>query len=199
MNKGEKFMSLIPKLQIGMLNAWLPILLFNIFMMALPYMVNAKGAKRAVDTSWYEKKDKIFMALTFIFWYGQIIYAIWVPLKIGTIWFNIGAVITITGFIFYIIANHNYMTAPLDQAITNGLYKISRNPLYLFSGIIMIGISITAASWIMLVIIAIYLVITHRIIKAEERYCLKTYGKEYQKYMDNVPRYLLIFQEAKKQ
>ncbi len=192
-------MSLIPKLQIGMLNAWLPILLFNIFMMALPYIVNAKGAKRAVDTSWYEKKDKIFMALTFIFWYGQIIYAIGVPLKIGTVWFHVGAVITIISFVFYTIANNNYMTAPLDQAITNGLYKISRNPLYLFSGIIMIGISIAAASWIMLVIIAIYSVITHRIIKAEEMYCLKTYGKEYQKYMDKVPRYLLIFQEAKKQ
>ena len=111
-------------------------------------------------------------------------------MKIGTVWFNIGAVITIAGFILYIIANSNYMTAPLDKAITNGLYKISRNPLYLFSGTIMIGVSIAAASWVMLVIIAIFWTINHQTIKAEERYCLKTYGEEYRKYMDKVPRYI---------
>ncbi len=126
-------MVLIPELKIGLLNAWLPILLFNIFMMVLPRLVNPQGAKRAVDTSWYEKKDKKLVVLTFIFWFGQIIYGIWAPLKIGTVWFNIGAVITIAGFILYTIANSNYMTAPLDKAITNGLYKISPNPLYLFS------------------------------------------------------------------
>ena len=186
-------MTLIPELKIGLLNAWLPILFFNIFMMVLPYLVNQQGAKRAIDTSWYEKKDKKKIALTSIFWYGQIIYGIWAPLKIGTVWFNIGAVITITGFILYTIANNNFMTAPLDKAITVGLYKISRNPLYFFSSIIMIGISIAAASWIMLVIIAIYWAITHQIIKAEEQYCLKTYGEEYRKYMDKAPRYILFF------
>jgi protein-S-isoprenylcysteine O-methyltransferase Ste14 len=186
-------MTLIPELKIGLLNAWLPILFFNIFMIALPHIVNPQGAKRAVDTSWYEKKDKKFVVLTFIFWFGQIIYGVWVTLKIGTTWFNIGAVITIAGFIFYTIANNNYMTVPLDKAITRGLYKISRNPLYLFSGIIMIGISLAAASWIMLVIIAIYWAINHQTIKAEERYCFKTYGEEYRKYMDKVPRYILFF------
>lgn len=185
-------MSIIPELKIGLLNAWLPILLFNIFMMILPYLVNPQGAKRAIDTSWYEKRDKMLVIPTFIFWFGLIIYGIWAPLKMGTVWFEVGSVIIATGFIFYVIANHNYITAPLDKTITKGLFKISRNPLYLFSGIFMIGVSIAAASWIMLVIIAIFCIINHQIIKAEERYCLKCYGEEYRKYMDKVPRYILL-------
>ena len=186
-------MTLIPELKIGLLNAWLPILLFNIFMMAIARIINSKGLKRSGDTSWYEKKDKILVPLIYIFWFGQIIYGIWVPLKIGTVWFNIGAVITIVGFVLHTIANHNYMTAPLDKAITNGMYKISRNPLYFFSDIIMIGISIAATSWIMLVIIAGHWAIHHQLIIAEERYCLKTYGEEYRKYMKKTTRYFLFF------
>ena len=186
-------MNLIPELKIGLLNAWLPMLIFNIFMMAIPRVVNPQGAKRAVDTSWYENKDKKFVVLTMTIWLGQIVYGIWTPLKIGTVWFNVGSVITIAGFILCTIANHNYMTAPLDKAITNGLYKISRNPLYLFSGIVMIGISIAAASWIMLVIIALYSTFNHQIIKSEERYCLKTYGDEYREYMKKTARYFLFF------
>ena len=102
-------MSLIPELKIGLFNAWIPLLFFNILMMALPYLISKEGAKRAVDTSWYDKKEKIMMILSFVFWYGLLIYSIWIPLKTSTVWFYTGLIISLTALVFYIIANHNYM------------------------------------------------------------------------------------------
>lgn len=183
-------MSLIPELKIGLLNAWIPVLLFNIFMMIFPLLLNKKSAKRAVDTSWFGKREKNLMLMSFIFWYGLLIYSVWVPLKTGSLGFYVGLVISIIGFVFYTIANINYANAPLDEAITQGLYKISRNPLYFFSSFILVGISIAAASWIMLIITGVYLAFTHQMIKAEEVYCIKTYGEKYGEYTKKTPRYL---------
>ena len=186
-------MSLIPELRIGLLNAWLPLIGFNIFMMIFPQLVNRKGSKRAVETSWYTEKDRIFMALSFIFWYGQLVYGVWVPLVAGTIWFYTGVIISTIGLVFYAIANVDYVNAPLGQAITNGVYKISRNPMYFFSFLIVAGIALMSSSWILFLIMLVYGVITHQIIKGEELYCLKTYGFEYRKYMKKTARYFLFF------
>lgn len=189
----EKIMSLIHELKIGLFNAWLPLLFFNILMMALPYLISKEGAKRAVDTSWYEKKDKIMMILSFVFWYGLLIYSIWIPLKTGTVWFYTGLIIILPCLVCYIIANHNYMSAPPGKAITKGMYKISRHPLYVFSSFILTSIFISSASWSMLFITTVYMIITHQLVKAEEQYCLRKYGDEYHKYMNSVPRYLIFF------
>ncbi|MCD4812345.1 isoprenylcysteine carboxylmethyltransferase family protein [bacterium] len=186
-------MSFLPELKIGLLNAWIPVLLFNVFMMIFPLLINEKGAKRAVDTSWFGKREKNLMIMSFIFWYGLFIYSVWVPLQTGSMGFYVGLLISIIGFVFYTIANINYAKAPLNKAITQGLYKVSRNPLYFFSSFILVGISIAAASWIMLIITGVYLAFTHQMIKAEEVYCIKTYGESYRKYMKQVPRYILIF------
>ena len=185
----------IPELKIGLLNAWIPILGFNIFMMIFPQLVNRKGAKRAVETFWYTKKDKIFMFLSFIFWYGQLVYAVWVPIVTSTIWFYTGVIISITGLIFYTIANVNYVNALINEAITNGMYKISRNPMYFFSFLIITGIALISSSWVLFFIMLVYGLITYQIIKGEERYCLKTYGLEYREYMKKVPRYFLFFEK----
>lgn len=186
-------MSIMAELKIGLWNAWLPIVVFNIFMMVFPQFINRKGSKRAVETFWYTKKDKIFTALSFVFWYGALVYAVWVPLITGTIWFYIGLVISMIGFIFYAIANVNYVNAPLDKAITNGMYKISRNPLYFFSFPIIIGIAVMSSSWILFFIMLAFGLINHQIIKGEEDYCLKTYGSEYREYMKKTARYFIFF------
>lgn len=94
---------------------------------------------------------------------------------------------------FHSEASVNFVTTPPDKVITVGLYKISRNPIYLLNGIIMIGVSIAAACWLMLIVIAVYWIIIHWIIKAEERYCLETYGFEYRAYMKKTARYFLFF------
>ena len=187
--EGE-IISLVPDFEIGLWNAWLlavpTILIGWIFA-----MINREAGKRAMDTSWYTSKEKILMGLCVPF-YIVMFYSIFVPLKLGTICFYIGLVVYILGFILLIISYFNFAASPLNIPVVKGIYKISRNPLYFFTAIVLLGASIASASWLMISLIVLWLIPQHFIILAEERHCLEKYGNAYREYMDRTPRYMGI-------
>jgi protein-S-isoprenylcysteine O-methyltransferase Ste14 len=53
-----------------------------------------------------------------------------------------------------------------------------------------ISISIMSLSWLFLLIVIILAIPILIAAPAEERYCLNTYGKEYQEYMERTPRWI---------
>jgi len=73
---------------------------------------------------------------------------------------------------------------------TNGLYKISRNPMYVGFNLLTISSMIyTINIWI--VILGIYsIAVYHLIILSEERFLENRFGKEYSEYKLKVKRYL---------
>jgi protein-S-isoprenylcysteine O-methyltransferase Ste14 len=185
-------MSIDFNFQIGLWNAWIgPVISW--LTMLLMIAINPKAVKRLWDVSWYAKQDKIASFITTILMIALMIVAIWIPVKYGTIWFYSGAVIFSIGIILNLIALYNYATTPENQAILSGLYKISRNPLYLCWTIVLIGICIATTSWLMVILSVLYHVPNHYLILGEEKHCLKTYSKDYEDYMAKVPRYLLFF------
>lgn len=58
-----------------------------------------------------------------------------------------------------------------------------------------ISISIMSLSWLFLLIVIIFALPLLITAPAEERYCLKTYDKEYQDYMDRTPRWIGILKK----
>jgi protein-S-isoprenylcysteine O-methyltransferase Ste14 len=74
-----------------------------------------------------------------------------------------------------------------------GLYRISRNPIHVFSFIAWLGIGIATKSWIILLAVIIVQILMHKTTLEEERFCLEKYGDSYRRYMKEVPRYLLFF------
>jgi protein-S-isoprenylcysteine O-methyltransferase Ste14 len=75
--------------------------------------------------------------------------------------------------------------------VITGLYKISRNPMYVGLLIMLFGFAIWLGSLTpFLVLPLFYIVITAMQIKPEERFLLKKFGKEYQTYKDSVKRWL---------
>ena len=75
--------------------------------------------------------------------------------------------------------------------VTNGLYKISRNPMYLGMLVILIGFAIYLGNLTaFLVLPAFYLVITEMQIKPEERMLEEKFGEEYLAYKRKVRRWL---------
>ena len=193
-------MSLIPEFKIGLWNAWLGVVVLYLSGL-LPWLfgrflgsAGKEVAKRVTGgISELTSRDKTIFILTMITNYSIMLYSITVPLKLGTMWFCIGLVVYIFGVILGIVACINYATTPLDEPIVKGVYKISRNPLYFFYSLGLLGISIAAASWLMLVLVILYHIPLHFMVLAEERFCLRKYGDAYREYMKKTARYFLFF------
>ncbi|MBB6275717.1 methyltransferase family protein [Porphyromonas circumdentaria] len=174
--------------ELGWFNAWIPS--FGIVLIQFLYMLIYKeGGKRAVDTSWYTKKDRQNSHGSSFLQILLLIVSLFIPLKIGTWWFVVGTVIYSISLFVFIAAIHSYAVASADKTIKNGIYRYSRNPMYFAFHTGMLGVCIGSASlWLLLIIIPFF-ILTHWVILGEERYCATTYGEEYIRYKNNTPRY----------
>ena len=129
--------------------------------------------------------------------YGRMLFIICLiifsPLKIGCAVFIPGIILYVLGLVGFVVALFNFKSAPPDQPITSGLYRISRNPQQLMFYISFIGICIAIGSWLALFVQIISSIFLHARILAEEKACIEQYGDSYRGYMERVPRYLLFF------
>ena len=120
------------------------------------------------------------------------LYSIFLPLKINTIWFYIGILIFLFGFIFNLSILKTLRNAKPNKPFIKGPYKYSRHPGYSSLFMIMISISIMSLSWVFLlitIICGIHLVI---VAPLEEQYCLEKYGGVYKDYIERTPRWIGI-------
>lgn len=72
----------------------------------------------------------------------------------------------------------------------NGIYRFSRNPMYVSYFICFLGMALLTQSLILFGIIIIFQISTHWIILSEERWCIERFGKSYKEYMEKVRRYI---------
>ena len=86
-----------------------------------------------------------------------------------------------------------YRLTPLNSPVTDGLYRISRNPQWVSLVLIFLGTTLMSGSWFVVGIVLLMAAVGHYRILAEEQSCLAQYGSSYQDYMDRVPRYFLFF------
>lgn len=75
----------------------------------------------------------------------------------------------------------------LQQA---GLYSVSRNPQLVGGGLAALGVTILWPSWYALGWLALYGVIGHLMVLAEEEHLRSTLGESYLEYCERVPRYV---------
>ncbi len=187
-------MSLVPEFELGLWNAWILVLSFLMLFIVGGILDRLKGQKsssRPDKPPFNEKEEKIFGISQLAIWASNI-YSVFLPLKLGTAWFYAGLFIYLFGMIFTIIAGIRLDTTPIDRPATEGLYRISRNPLYLGSFLIYIGISIACASWLFLLLTMIWIILYDILIAPEERWCLQKYGDAYREYMDRTPKWIGI-------
>ena len=180
-------MSAIPVFQIGVWNAWILaiVLLLCVF---LPDLIFEDFIKKIGRDDEAEKITTFMRILFFIL----LICAIFLPLKLGTVWFYTGISIYLLGLIIGIIAIANVASTPLGKPFTKGVYRYSRNPMYLCMIIIFVGIGIASASWFYLLLSAIFIVMTHFTVVVEERLTIGKLGDAYREYMKRTPRWIGI-------
>ncbi|MEQ9200673.1 MAG: isoprenylcysteine carboxylmethyltransferase family protein, partial [Rhodospirillales bacterium] len=80
---------------------------------------------------------------------------------------------------------------PTSGLVTDGLYRYSRNPIYLALTLIYIGTSLIAGwFWPLLLLLPLLPLMHYGVIRREEDYLSAKFGTEYQAYRKAVRRYL---------
>jgi protein-S-isoprenylcysteine O-methyltransferase Ste14 len=184
-------MSLIPAFEIGVWNAWILMIWLLIVLFLEPLNIIPKGREEGSDfTAEFSKTQKYAIRSMHIIYLLSIIYSIFVPLKLGTAWFYAGLPIYLLGLISYAMVWIGFATTPPDKLITKGIYRYSRNPMQLSQVVIFLGAGIATASWVFLLLSAVYMIVPLLWVEAEERHCLKFYRDAYREYMNKTPRWL---------
>ena len=182
-------MSLIPAFEIGVWNAWIfviPMLIISFFAMRV---TAARESGQSGDFQLTTREKRIINAILLPM-VVSFVYAVFLPLRLGTTWLYSGLLIYLFGVVFTIVAVLNFATSPKDKVITRGLYGASRNPMYIGILLMQIGLGITCSSWLYLLLTLVLLILLNANLPAEERYCLYRYGNTYREYMNKTPRWI---------
>lgn len=82
-------------------------------------------------------------------------------------------------------------SAPSGEGLnTAGIYRFSRNPMYISYFICFMGMALLARSAVLFGIVLVFQFSAHWIILAEERWCEEIFGASYRRYMKTVRRYI---------
>ena len=206
-------MSLIPAFELGLWNAWI-FMLYLIFSMVLPSLLSgwlidkkileklgsqSKSEKEgtATDIPLNETEKKISNITSFLL-FALIAYSIFLPLKLGTVWFFAGFLTYLLGAIIMTIAWLDFFTTAVDKPVTKRAYSFSRNPMYFGMFLIFGGTGIACVSWVFLLLTAVLIILLHIGVVSEERSCLQKYGNAYREYMNGTPRWIGIPKSRKK-
>ena len=187
-------MPLVPAFEIGVWNAWIFVLYSLVIVFLLPAInKSAREKDKITIPSVYNRREMIIFYSYHIIAFLLLIYSIFLPLRLGTVWFYTGLPIALLGLAIYTMVMVSFATTPLDrEVISKGPFRYSRHPMYLSSSLAYIGVGIACASWLFLLLTVAYTVLSLISAIPEERFLLKKYGHAYGEYVNRTPRWIGI-------
>ena len=108
----------------------------------------------------------------------------------SSVFFYVGVAIYLFGLALCAISMRDFARPAANGMNTKGLYRYSRNPMYVAYLVCFLGIAFLTKSVIFFLILVMFQTASHWIILSEERWCLEKFGKSYQDYQDRVRRYI---------
>jgi len=181
-------MSLIPAFELGLWNAWI-FMVPSLLVTLLCLLVMTKKAAPAESYRLCKTKMALCLFSKFIY-FAAVACSIFLPLKLGTIWFYAGLPVTLVGLVGSIIVLVDWANTPAGKPVTRGFYRYSRHPMYVAEVLLLLGVSIISASWVFLLFPIIVGVGAGYFIKIEEAFTLGHYGKTYREYVNRTPRWI---------
>src|SRR5437016_5478922 len=110
-----------------------------------------------------------------------------------------GAVLAAGGFVMILMGSRSFLAAgtnippslPTTALVTDGIYRRTRNPLYLGTTLIYLGLGIAAGSiWAIVLVVPLLWIINTGVIAREERYLERKFGDAYRAYKARVRRWV---------
>jgi protein-S-isoprenylcysteine O-methyltransferase Ste14 len=182
----------LPVFKIGWWNAWLLmlfVLVHPIMMLLVDRVVGTGGLLKKMGETPNDKTENRISNSATLLLYFMVVLSIAVPLKVNSAWLYAGLAVYLAGVLIFLIAIVNASTTPPGKIFSQGMYHYSRHPLYLAFILILMGVSIAGASWVFLILSAIYSNLMAWQAQAEERTCLNCFGNVYRIYMNKTPRW----------
>lgn len=184
-------MNLYPTFELGLWNAWIFMSIFIMQMFVIMFYDKKIWEKSNISHKSNRKnKDRYVGYCANLFWLIAMIYSIFLPLNLNTIWFYCGIILFLLGIYILIHATYNFIKTPHQKVITKGVYRISRHPMYLATFLIMISVTIVSLSWIFLLLTLTIMFFFNKEAVIEEKHCRRTFGKKYEKYQDHTSRWI---------
>jgi protein-S-isoprenylcysteine O-methyltransferase Ste14 len=189
-------MSLTPAFDIGVWNAWIFMVL--LFLSFIPTQMMKKEAQTKFNAGWASKKwtkaGRLAALTTHIAILPlTVIYSIFLPLKVGTVWFYAGLFICLVALAIYYMAMINIgRTQIVNEPVTKGVYRFSRHPIYLGGFLLFLGIGIACASWLFLLFALAWIILWLIAVPSEEKDVSEKYGDAYREYINRTPRWIGI-------
>jgi protein-S-isoprenylcysteine O-methyltransferase Ste14 len=80
---------------------------------------------------------------------------------------------------------------PATKLVTDGPYRVTRNPIYVGFVLIYFGVALVMTSlWLLLLLVPVLVILQNYVVLREEAYLEQKFGDEYRKYASRVPRWL---------
>jgi protein-S-isoprenylcysteine O-methyltransferase Ste14 len=187
-------MNLVPDFDLGLWNAWLVLVVYYVGSF-LPFFIDSKTADARMEGE--PDLDEagsgiriaaivdhaILMPLTFF-------CSLFVPLESGTFWLTAGLLLCAVATVMAAAGSFAFATKPLDEPMTDGVYAISRHPMYVSRVLVFFGIGLAAPSWVFLLCAAVDFTVWRLAVPEEEQNMVAKYGASYEQYMRRTPRWI---------
>lgn len=172
------------------MNSFITLIPLILIRFGLLSILDKESLKRAAFFAPLIGKEKV------AYWFYQtsniltFVYLCFLKITTDPFWFNVGLVIFGLGVLLCLVSVLNFAKPSENGINLKGLYRVSRNPMYVAYFIYFLGCVLLTQSIILFAILIVFQISTHWIILSEERWCVKKFGKEYLNYMTKVRRYI---------
>ncbi|HEX2634730.1 MAG TPA: isoprenylcysteine carboxylmethyltransferase family protein [Bradyrhizobium sp.] len=82
-------------------------------------------------------------------------------------------------------------SSPTTALVTGGVFRFTRNPIYVGGSLLMIGLALISANgWLLILFVPSQLILHWGVVLREEHYLQAKFGDAYLRYKANTPRYI---------
>lgn len=164
-----------------------PVLLIRFLL--LSYFGKA-AMKRAAFFPPTEGFERIAYVINIITTFSLVILPFFLKIKFRGFLTISGLCLLIVSLVLYTISVIQFARPGSSGLNKSGLYRISRNPMYVAFFLYFFACCILTYSWLLLTVLVIFQISVHFLIISEERWCKNQFGKAYYDYLEKVGRYI---------
>jgi len=139
----------------------------------------------------YSARERFFTISASLAPYPFMVGTVWTPFTSLKPFIYAGSALYCVGMAAFYASIYSFAVTPPGKPLTAGVYRFSRNPIYVSASLVFLSISMMTANPVLIAYLVVLLVLQHFMILAEERICSKKFGTEFQEYIRKVPRYLI--------